>query len=200
MTVIIFLLVIAIILWAFLVGRNIGAYGRANSFLESGDFYEAYEEFAALEGYKDARERSLEAYTKYILQMGLADQVEGWKWLASQGIAEAPEAVYSLSGKLEAEGSFLQAFQGFRFLGEYKDSDARFLDAYRKFVQQEPSLDFRLEGYQWLLDQGYSQEAFYDYAVAFLKDGDLNGAYPLFKVLGNFKDASHMSDTLEGIL
>lgn len=200
LTVIIFLLVIAIILWAFLVGRNIGAYGRANSFLESGDFYEAYEEFAALEGYKDARERSLEAYTKYILQMGLADQVEGWKWLASQGIAEAPEAVYSLSGKLEAEGSFLQAFQGFRSLGEYKDSDARFLDAYRKFVQQEPSLDFRLEGYQWLLDQGYSQEAFYDYAVAFLKDGDPNGAYPLFKVLGNFKDASHMSDTLEGIL
>ncbi|MDY0290598.1 MAG: hypothetical protein RBR15_17380 [Sphaerochaeta sp.] len=195
MTVIVLLLVVAIIVWALLVGRNIGAYGRANSFLESGAYYEAYEEFAALEGYKDARERSLEAYTKYIPLMGLADQVEGWKWLASQGVAEAYEELYSISGKLETEGSFLQAFQGFRSLGEYKDSDARFLDAYRKFVHQQPSLEFRLEGYQWLVGHGYSQELLYD--LAFSQRNDASAAYPIFMALGDYKDALGFCDELE---
>ncbi len=201
------LVVVGILLWVFLVGRDMSAYNFASYLLESGAYYEAQERFAALEDYKDARQRSIDAYAKYkqeyaqsIHTLSLQDQQIGWKWLASQEYPDAKGSVYSTSDQLEAKGEYLQAFEGFKFLGDYKDAYTRFLEAYRKFVQQQPSLDFRLEGYQWLLDQGYSQEALYDYAVSFAKNNNLNAAYPLFKALGNYKDASHMSDTLEGIL
>lgn len=193
------LLCIGITLW-FLVFQDMAAYRKADKLMESGAYYEAQVAFSALDGYKDAMQRSVEAYAHAIAQLRLRDQIQGWMWLASQGYPAADSSIYSIADKLEAEGSYQEAFQGFLALDTYKDSEDRFLSSYRKFVQQQPEMDFRLEGYQWLLEQRYSQETLYTIVVGLLETNGTNSAYPMFKVLGEYKDASSMVDRLASVL
>jgi len=182
------LIAIGIALW-FLVFQDMLAYYQADKSMRSGAYYDAQGEFSALEDYRDARQRSVDAYAMAIGQLRLQDQLEGLMWVEAQGNTKAKEYVYTIAQELEAEGIYLAASQGFSSLGAYRDSEDKFLGVYRKYVQQQPSMEFRLEGYQWLLEQRYPQDALYAIALTFFEKDDADAAYPIFKALGNHKDA-----------
>lgn len=102
------LLCIGITLW-FLVFQDMASYRKADKLMGPGAYYEVQVGFSALEGYKDARQRSVEAYTHAIAQLRLQDQIQGWMWLVSQGYPAVKSSMYCNADKLEAGGSYQEA-------------------------------------------------------------------------------------------
>lgn len=61
-------------------------------------------------------------------------------------------------------------------------------------------METRLKGYQWLLEQGYSQDVLYTIALEFVGNGEVKAAYPIFKALGDYKDARERSEEAYAML
>ena len=61
------------------------------------------------------------------------------------------------TGLLES-GSYLQAFDTFQLLGDYKDARTMSFESYMKYIETDAAESIRIKGYQWLLENGYPKE------------------------------------------
>lgn len=95
---------------------------------------------------------------------------------------------YQQANTLMESGSYFEAYEEFSALDGYRDAKEKSWEAYRLYNQQQPGMGNRLEGFQWLLEQGYSKDTLYNLAMGFVENDDFNAAYPIFKVLVDDKD------------
>ena len=95
------------------------------------------------------------------------EQIEGWRWLETKGYSGAKEGLYKIAQNMVMGGRYYKGYELYASLGGYEDAQGRSLEGYIQYLEAE-SFDTNLsnisliEGYQWLLDNGYPQGKIYN--------------------------------------
>jgi uncharacterized repeat protein (TIGR02543 family) len=73
-----------------------------------------------------------------------------------------PMNEYRVAQEYYKAGAYSKAHQAFEQLGDYKDAKQQSLDAYAEYLETESAEGFRVEGYDWLLDNSYPKEVVFE--------------------------------------
>jgi|GEM_PF-3390432 len=98
------------------------------------------------------------------------DRTAGWRWLDSQGYVEAKPSLYKIARGMVEAGRYYAGYELYGSLGSFADSKDRSFEAYRGFLELDSSAQLRIDGYQWLLDNGYAEEKVFESFTQVLAD------------------------------
>lgn len=107
-----------------------------------------------------------------------------------------PMNEYKAAQEYYEAGMYDKAYQTYEQLGDYNDSRELYLKAYADYLETESAEAFRIEGYQFLLESGYSRESMYELAGQKVGEGRPYEGYRIFGLLGDYKDSQEKSDSL----
>ena len=107
-----------------------------------------------------------------------------------------PMNEYKAAQEYYEAGMYDKAYQTYEQLGDYSDSRELYLKAYADYLETESAEAFRIEGYQFLLESGYSRESMYELAGQKVGEGRPYEGYRIFGLLGDYKDARNKAAEL----
>lgn len=73
-----------------------------------------------------------------------------------------PAEEYKKANMLFAQGQYFEAFSAYKVLGNFRNARVQSLEAYAEYLETESAEGFRVEGYDWLLENSYPKEVVFE--------------------------------------